>query len=178
MVTVRNGKGRRMLEGAVAAGRVEILQEGGHGGRGLPSEGDRRPITMKTVAADSMVKSLTDPSFVPADAGAPPLVANLLASIISRTLPKGMEFGKYSIDYHYLRNQLFVEDRMGERRAARHVPAYAKALMRRYDADMQALRRSAARSSAGPAAGGGGADAGVAQAKAWAAAIREALLLF
>ena len=58
MVTVRNAKGQRMLQTAVDSGRVEILQEGGHGGRGLPSEGSRRAITMKTVEADSMVKSL------------------------------------------------------------------------------------------------------------------------
>ena len=49
MVTVRNARGRRMLDAAVAAGCVEVLQRGGHGGRGLPSEGDRRAITMKTV---------------------------------------------------------------------------------------------------------------------------------
>ena len=52
-----------------------------------------------------MVKSLTDPSFVAGDAGAPPWVGDILASVIARTLPKGMEFARYSIDYHYLRNQ-------------------------------------------------------------------------
>ena len=140
MVTVRNARGRRMLETAVGAGRVEVLQRGGHGGRGLPSSGDRRPITMKTVEADSMVKTLTDASFVPADAGAPPWIASLLADVIARTLPKGIEFARYSIDYHYLRNALYVEDRMGQQRAERHVPEYAKALMKRYDGEMAALR--------------------------------------
>ena len=64
MVTVRNSRGRRMLDAAIAAGRVEVLQRGGHGGRGLPSTGDRRVITMKTVQADSMVKSLLEPDYV------------------------------------------------------------------------------------------------------------------
>jgi 7-hydroxymethyl chlorophyll a reductase len=103
-----------MLERAVAAGRVQILQEGGHGGRALLSTGDRRPITMKTVSRDTMVQSLTTPGFVAGDRGAPPWVGNFLASIIARTLPRGLEFARYSIDYHFLRNALYCEDRMGK----------------------------------------------------------------
>jgi hypothetical protein len=124
-----------------------VLQRGGHGGRRLPSEGNRRVITMKTVQvhadsrlksthhllltthrlqptayeslrslltaycslltqADSMVKTLLDPSYVAGDQGAPPWVGDILATVISRTLPKGMEFARFSIDYHYLRNQV------------------------------------------------------------------------
>jgi hypothetical protein len=186
MVTIRNPRGRELLERAVASGRVEVLQDGGHGGRGLPSEGDRRPITMKTVAADSMVRSLTEPGFVAGDAGAPPFVANLLASIIAKTLPKGMEFARYSIDYHFLRNQLFVEDYMGAKRAGRHVPTYATALMRRYDAQMAALREGGGGSS-GDGSGttriaSGGATgilpAAVAQhARAWGDTLCELFLL-
>ena len=88
MVTVRNSRGRRMLDAAIAAGRVEVLQRGGHGGRGLPSTGDRRVITMKTVQADSMVKSLLEPDYVAGDQGAPPWVGDILATLIARTLPK------------------------------------------------------------------------------------------
>ena len=91
MVTVRNSRGRAMLDEAVAAGRVEILADGGHGGAALPSTGERGGITMKTVAADSMVKSLLEPGFVPGDAGAPPVVANALARIIRLGLPTGLE---------------------------------------------------------------------------------------
>ena len=36
MVTVRNERGRAMLEEAVRKGRVEILADGGHGGATLP----------------------------------------------------------------------------------------------------------------------------------------------
>ena len=44
MVTVRNERGRRMLDTAVKSGRVEILQRGGAGGRGrrIISRGSRR----------------------------------------------------------------------------------------------------------------------------------------
>ena len=95
---------------------------------------------MKTVEGDSMVKTLTDPAYVAGDAGAPPFVADVLANVIAAGLPKGLEFARYSIDYHYLRNALYVEDAMGPARAARHVPAYARAIMARYEGDMDKLR--------------------------------------
>ena len=53
-----------------------------------------------------MVKTLLDPSYVAGDQGAPPWVGDILATVIARTLPKGMEFARFSIDYHYLRNQV------------------------------------------------------------------------
>jgi len=176
MVTVRNPRGQQMLETAVASGRVEILQRGGHGGRDLPSSGSRRAITIKTVEADSMVKTIIDPSFAPADRGAPPVIGNLLASIIAKSLPRGMEFGRYSIDYHYLRNQLYVHDTMGETRAARHVPRYATALMSRYAADMEALKREGSAGAAGGQRSAAGADL-AANANAWLLALQEALFL-
>jgi 7-hydroxymethyl chlorophyll a reductase len=40
--------------------------------------------------------------------------------------PKGIEFAKYSIDYHYIRNFLYVNRHMGPARAARHIPGFAK----------------------------------------------------
>ncbi|KAL3916320.1 MAG: hypothetical protein SGPRY_006874, partial [Prymnesium sp.] len=122
MVTVRNPRGRALLENAVSAGRVSVLQRGGKGGVGLQSEGDRDKITRATFRRDSLVQTLTDPSYVPAEKGAPKLIGEFIAQGIARTLPKGMEFARYSIDYHYLRNLLFVEERMGMERAAEHVP--------------------------------------------------------
>lgn len=175
MVTVRNARGRAMLDAAVRAGRVEVLQRGGKGGRGLPSAGQRRAITMKTVEGDSMVKRLTQPGYVAGDQGAPPWVADVLATLIAKTLPKGIEFARYSIDYHYLRNQLFVEEKLGAKRAAQHVPAYATALMRRYEADMEALRRG----KGAAAAGGNSVAAGgpLAQLGGFGAAFLDALFV-
>ena len=109
------------------------------------------------------------------DAGAPPWLASVLADVLARTLPKGMEFGRYSIDYHYLRNALYVESTMGGARAARHVPAYARALMARYDADMSEVRDGAGGGSA--AAGGGGDARTLAQLKGFAAAALDALFI-
>ena len=72
MVTVRNPRGRFLLDTAVARGTVEVLRRGA-----LPSTGDRAAITKKTVEGDSMVRTLTDPSYAPGDRGAPPFVADL-----------------------------------------------------------------------------------------------------
>jgi coenzyme F420-reducing hydrogenase beta subunit len=153
MVTVRNARGQAMLDEAVGAGRVQVLQDGGRGGAALPSSGDRAAITMKTVAADSMVKSLLDPDgFVAGNAGAPPLVANFLAKIIAKGLPTGLEFGRFSIDYHYLRNALYVETTQGEARADRHVPRYARAIMAKYDREMRELKEPATKADAEPLA--------------------------
>ena len=57
----------------------------------------------------------------------------------ARTLPTGLEFARYSIDYHYIRNQLFCDDRMGTR-ATRHVPSYARAICEPYADDVEKLK--------------------------------------
>ena len=131
----------------------------------------------------TQVKSLTNPEYVAAEKGAPPLVGNLLASLIARGLPSGMEFGRYSIDYHYLRNSLYVRDRMPERQAESHVPAYARGIMSAYNEEMEGLRAAAAATSttAGDRGrlihGATGAAGAAASAAAWVEALREALFL-
>ena len=180
MVTVRNPRGQEMLDAAVAKGTVAILQDGGYGGRELPSTGSRAVLTMKTVAADSMVKSLLDPDFVAGDAGAPPLIGNALAQLIRRGLPTGLEFARFSIDYHYLRNALYVERRMGRLRADRHIPAYATALMRNYEPEMAKLRREAETEGTGEEGAGDrdrGMDDVAASFRAWKRVVEELLLL-
>ena len=49
--------------------------------------------------------------------------------------PKGLEFAKYSIEYHYLRNYLYVKRVWGEDRARESIPAYVLDVVRRYDGD-------------------------------------------
>ena len=66
---------------------------------------------------------------------------------------------------------------MGAQRAARHVPAYARALMEPYTEEMDALRDSAASSAAAPTAAGRVDDGLGGEAAAWLRVVREALLL-
>ena len=40
---------------------------------------------------------------------APQWVGNLLATVLERVGPRGLEFGRYSIEYHYIRNWLHVQ---------------------------------------------------------------------
>lgn len=47
---------------------------------------------------------------------APRWLGGLLAKVLLALGPKGLEFGRYSIDYHYARNWLYVQARA---RAAR-----------------------------------------------------------
>jgi len=140
MVTVRNNRGARMLDTAVGADRVHVILDGGYAGTHLPSHGDRTSITLQTVRGDSLVRSLTDATFIPATQGAPMWFGDILASIIAQTLPKGLEFARYSIDYHYLRNQLYVEEALGIQRALQHVPRYAMAIQSRYKTELEVLR--------------------------------------
>ena len=58
-----------------------------------------------------------------------------LSSATQRLGPKGLEFGRYSIEYHILRNYLFVSRHMGPERAARHMPESAKRIVAAYDSD-------------------------------------------
>ena len=59
----------------------------------------------------------------------PKPVGDVLAKVLTWLGPKGLEFGRYSTDYHYIRNYIYVNRHMGAERAARHVPEFAKRLV-------------------------------------------------
>ena len=46
-------------------------------------------------------------------------------------------------DYHYIRNFLFVRRHMGQQRAERHMPEFAKRLVAMYDGDGAVSKRCA-----------------------------------
>jgi 7-hydroxymethyl chlorophyll a reductase len=49
--------------------------------------------------------------------------------------PKGLEFARYSLDYHTIRNYLHVSRAWGKQRAERHIPGYARKIVEAYDGD-------------------------------------------
>ncbi|KAF6262368.1 coenzyme F420 hydrogenase [Scenedesmus sp. NREL 46B-D3] len=116
-LTVRNARGRRMLD--CLGAQLQRLP--------AASKGDSRPLVMQTVISDDQAKlgTFQDP--------APRWVGNIIAWILNVVGPKGLEFAKYSIDYHYIRNWLYVNRHMGASRAARHTPSFAKAIVQQYD---------------------------------------------
>ena len=70
-----------------------------------------------------------------------------LARVLLTLGPKGLEFGRYSIDYHFIRNYLHVSRAWGSARTQQHVPQYAKRLIGMYNKDGAVERRSVLPSS-------------------------------
>ncbi|BDA42980.1 probable coenzyme F420 hydrogenase subunit beta [Coccomyxa sp. Obi] len=116
-IAVRNGRGREMLD--AIGSRLKILP--------TMSSGDRTPYVMQTVLSDDAGKLGTAPN------PAPRPVGNLIAKLLTWLGPKGLEFGRYSIDYHYIRNFIYVNRHMGPGRAAQHTPEFAKRLVAMYN---------------------------------------------
>ena len=64
---------------------------------------------------------------------APKAVGTIIAKVLTWLGPKGLEFGRYSTDYHYIRNFIYVNRHMGPTRADRHIPEFAKRLVAMYN---------------------------------------------
>lgn len=118
-VTVRNARGKKMLD--LVRPELEVTP--------AMSSGARGPFVMQTVIADDQATIGEMDGKDPA----PLAVGNLIATLIEAIGPKGLEFGKYSLDYHTIRNWLYVQRHMPPEQAARHVPKYAKAVVEQYD---------------------------------------------
>ncbi|CAL1356065.1 unnamed protein product [Linum trigynum] len=117
-VTVRNERGREMLN--LVRDLLDVTP--------TISSGNRRPFVMETVKADDNAKLGKGPA-----QPAPKLVGNLIAFILNLIGPKGLEFARYSLDYHTIRNYLYTNRTWGKERADRHMPSYAKKLVELYN---------------------------------------------
>lgn len=64
-------------------------------------------------------------------------VGKLLANVMTAIGPKGVSFAKYSVDYHTLRNYVYVHRnfKSNKQNAARHIPSYAKQIVEEYNGD-------------------------------------------
>ncbi len=61
----------------------------------------------------------------------PVWAAKLLGIVVNQVGPKGLEYGRFSIDSHFVRNYLYVKRNYPQRLEA-HVPAYAKKIVAQY----------------------------------------------
>ena len=87
---------------------------------------------LQTLEADDEAKLGRGPSDP-----APLAVGRLVAAALDFLGPKGIEFAKYSVDYHYLRNWLHVQRHFKDKeKAERHVPEFARAIVERYDREL------------------------------------------
>jgi len=118
-VTSRNAKGSAMLD--LVRPRLEVMP--------TQSSGDRKPFVLETVKSDdaATLGAYRDP--------APRNVGRVIAYLLGLVGPKGLEFARYSLDYHWIRNWIYVQRNYPEAQAEAHVPEYAKRVVRQYDAD-------------------------------------------
>lgn len=124
-MTVRNQRGQALVD---LAGSALVTAP-------PLSSGDRRPFVLETVLADD--RATLGAGRQPA----PRLVGTLLARLLTAIGPRGMEFARYSLDYHTLRNAIYVRRTFPPAQAEAHLPPYAKAVVAAYDADGLVSRR-------------------------------------
>eukprot|EP00245_Coleochaete_scutata_P015900 TRINITY_DN7243_c0_g3_i1.p1 TRINITY_DN7243_c0_g3~~TRINITY_DN7243_c0_g3_i1.p1 ORF type:complete len:164 (-),score=23.40 TRINITY_DN7243_c0_g3_i1:35-484(-) len=116
-ITIRNSRGAEMLD--LVRPMLEVTP--------TVSTGDRGPFVMETVKADDRA-TLGNEKTTPA----PRFVGNIIAFLLGLVGPKGLEFGRYSLDYHTIRNYLYVNRTWGQR-AQEHIPSHAKKLVQMYN---------------------------------------------
>jgi coenzyme F420 hydrogenase subunit beta len=108
-LTVRNPKGQRLLD------LVEAELEIGP----VSSAGQRQAAVQQGIEAyDKAVKL-------------PLWLANVIGFFVERFGPKGLEYGRFSIDSHFTRNALWLR-RNHPGMAERHIPAFARRIISRY----------------------------------------------
>lgn len=121
-ITVRNERGREMI--GLVKNLLEITP--------TINSGDRRPFVMETVNADDNAKLGKGPS-----QPLPKFIGNFIAFLLNLVGPKGLEFARYSLDYHTIRNYLYTNRTWGKDRADRHTPSYAKKIVESYNKNGQ-----------------------------------------
>ena len=123
-LTIRNERGSQMVQTALQANRLTL-------GGVATGSGAHEPLAMTTVKADSIVLGMVNEP-VP-EQGMPVWAGRILAMIITNFVsPKGLNFGKYSIDYHILRNYLHILKEWGDERAQQHMPQAARDIVQKY----------------------------------------------
>lgn len=126
-LTIRNERGSRMVQTAIDLNKLQI-------GDIAMGEGDHEKLASATVTADSIVLGMIGDN-VP-ESGMPPWLGNIMAFAMTNFIgPKGVNFARYSIDYHILRNYLHVLDAWGEERANATMPQFARDIVNQYSRD-------------------------------------------
>jgi len=132
-VTVRNKKGQHMIDVLKKQGYELDVEPPATGGL-LP----REVLVEQTVVADDQAKLGMGP-----EQGAPKWLGEIIAAILTTIGPRGLEFAKYSIEYHYLRNFIHVSRHWPAQQGQKHVPEFAKRVVARYDTNGAISKRYA-----------------------------------
>ena len=108
-VTVRNPRGQDLLD--LVEPELDVAP--------VSSRGDRRQAVQQGIDAYDRALKL------------PMWLAELVGFIVQRVGPKGLEYGRFSIDSHFTRNALWVR-RHHPAMAEAHIPAFARRIISRY----------------------------------------------
>ncbi|MEB3161886.1 MAG: coenzyme F420 hydrogenase/dehydrogenase beta subunit N-terminal domain-containing protein [Prochlorothrix sp.] len=118
-ILVRNDRGQALLDLVKPLLELQAPQ----------SRGDRRTFVLQTLIQEEQAKAAPKPP-----KPLPRWAGKLLAWILTRIGPQGLEFARYSIDYHTLRNYLYVQRHRGPAGIAQ-IPDYARAIVAEYAND-------------------------------------------
>ncbi|WP_017318728.1 Coenzyme F420 hydrogenase/dehydrogenase, beta subunit C-terminal domain [Mastigocladopsis repens] len=108
-IVVRNEQGKEMLD--LVKDQLETQP--------VMSKGDRKAAIQQSIPAYD--KGVTLPMWA----------AKLMGVVIERIGPKGLEYGRFSIDSHFTRNYLYVKRNHPEKLEG-HVPEFAKRIVGQY----------------------------------------------
>ncbi|WP_396103842.1 Coenzyme F420 hydrogenase/dehydrogenase, beta subunit C-terminal domain [Cyanobium sp. Lug-B] len=108
-VTVRNPLGQELLD--LVEPELDLAP--------VTSSGDRRQAVQQGI--DAYEKALKLPMWL----------AELVGVFVQRFGPKGLEYGRFSIDSHFTRNALWLQRHHPEKVDA-HIPAFARRIVARY----------------------------------------------
>jgi coenzyme F420 hydrogenase subunit beta len=106
---VRNARGQQLLD--LVEAELDVAP--------VTSQGNRQAAVQQGIEAyDKAVKL-------------PLWLARLIGLVVERFGPKGLEYGRFSIDSHFTRNALWLRRNHPEKVAA-HIPAFAQKIISRY----------------------------------------------
>jgi coenzyme F420 hydrogenase subunit beta len=108
-ITVRNPRGQQLLD----------LVEAELDTAPVTSQGDRRAAVQQGIEAYDRAVKL------------PRWLAEVIAGVVQRFGPKGLEYGRFSIDSHFTRNALWLKRHHPEL-VERQIPAFAQRIVDRY----------------------------------------------
>jgi coenzyme F420-reducing hydrogenase beta subunit len=108
-ITVRNPTGQKLLD--LVEPELDLAP--------VTSSGDRRQAVQQGI--DAYEKALKLPLWL----------AELVGFFVQRFGPRGLEYGRFSIDSHFTRNALWLQ-RNHPRKAESHIPAFASKIVGRY----------------------------------------------
>lgn len=132
-LTCRNKMGKEMIDIALEANRIVVFDEKKtieNSSRGLLSFEN---LAVATVSADTIVRELIEKdAYTKQNKTMPFFLGDKIASVLGAIGPRGLDFATYSIDYHILRNYLYVLDTWGTERVEQSLPQYAKDIVQHY----------------------------------------------